>query len=176
MKRLFVAALKEETLGLNFFHHTGAGKINASYHVTKLIYQYKPLEVINFGTAGTLKKNLKGLIECTKFYQRDMDARELNFALGETPFDEIKEIILSKEGYSCGSGDSFVTSNIEMNVDVVDMESYAIAKVCKKENIKFRCFKFISDEANKNAKSDWIENCKKGATLFEELAKKLSLI
>jgi adenosylhomocysteine nucleosidase len=105
-----------------------------------------------------------------------MDARGLNFALGETPFDEIKEIILSENGYSCGSGDTFVTSNIKMNVDVVDMEAYAIAKVCKKENIKFRCFKFISDEANKNAKSDWFENCKKGAALFSEHAKNLSLI
>jgi adenosylhomocysteine nucleosidase len=176
MKRLFVAALKEETPDLNFFNHTGAGKVNAAYHVSKLIFQNKPLEIINFGTAGSLKKGLKGLIECTKFYQRDMDARGLNFELGETPFDEIKEIILSENGHSCGSGDSFVTSKIEMQVDVVDMEAYAIAKICKKENIKFRCFKFISDEANKNAKSDWIENCKKGATLFEELAKKLSLI
>jgi adenosylhomocysteine nucleosidase len=176
MKKLFVAALKEETPGLNFFNHTGAGKINATYYVTKLILQYKPLEIINFGTAGSLKKNLNGLIECTKFYQRDMDARGLNFALGETPFDEINEIILSKNGYSCGSGDSFVTSNIEMAVDVVDMEAYAIAKICKKENIKFRCFKFISDEANENAKLDWIENCRKGAVLFFEHANKLSLI
>ena len=136
MKRLFVAALKEETPGLNFFKYTGAGKINATYYITKLIIKYKPLEVINFGSAGSLKKNLNGLIECTRFYQRDMDARGLNFALGETPFDEIKEIILSNNGYSCGSGDTFVTSRIEMNVDVVDMEAYAIAKICQKENIK----------------------------------------
>ena len=176
MKRLFVAALKEETLGLNFFNHTGAGKINATYHVTKLIFQHKPLEVINFGTAGSLRKGLSGLIECTKFYQRDTDARGLNFDIGETPFDEIKEIILSKNGYSCGSGDSFVTSGIEMDVDVVDMEAYAIAKICKKEDIKFRCFKFISDEANENAKIDWIGNCRKGAALFSEYAKKIALI
>ena len=43
MKRLFVAALKEETPGLNFFNHTGAGKVNAAYHVAKLIFQHKPL-------------------------------------------------------------------------------------------------------------------------------------
>jgi adenosylhomocysteine nucleosidase len=100
-----------------------------------------------------------------------MDARGLNFALGETPFDDIKEIILSENGYSCGSGDSFVTSNIEINVDVVDIEAYAIAKICKK-NIKFRCLKFISDEANEYAKLDWIENCKKGAFLFFRTCKK----
>ena len=63
-----------------------------------------------------------------------------------------------------------------MQIDVVDMEAYAIAKVCKKENVKFRCFKFISDEANENAKSNWIENCKKGANLFYQHAKKLFLI
>ena len=63
-----------------------------------------------------------------------------------------------------------------MNVDVVDMEAYAIAKICKKENIKFRCFKFISDEANEYAKIDWIENCRKGAALFSEHAKKIAII
>ena len=46
-------------------------------------------------------------------------------------------------------------------------------QICKKENIKFRCFKFIN-EANRNL--DWIENCKKGAVLFSEHAKNLSLI
>ena len=30
MNKLFVAALKEETVGLNYFHHTGVGKVNAT--------------------------------------------------------------------------------------------------------------------------------------------------
>ena len=57
--------------------------------------------------------------------------------------DEINEIINSDKGYSCGSGDSFVNKQIEMEVDLVDMEAYALAKVCKLEGIKFRCFKYI---------------------------------
>ncbi len=169
MNKLFVAALKEETPGLNFFQHIGVGKINATYNLNKLIHRFKPTEIINYGTAGAIKKDISGLVECTKFYQRDMDARGiLNLKLGETPFDNINEIINSDEGLSCGSGDSFVTKKIEMNVDVVDMEAYAIAKVCKLENIKFRCFKFISDNADENATSDWIENCKNGAKLFQK--------
>tara|TARA_B100001094_G_scaffold274082_1_gene280826 strand:+ start:175 stop:699 length:525 start_codon:yes stop_codon:yes gene_type:complete len=169
MNKLFVAALKEETPGLNFFQHIGVGKINATYNLNKLIHRFKPTEIINYGTAGAIKKDISGLVECTKFYQRDMDARGiLNLKLGETPFDNINEIINSDEGLSCGSGDSFVTKKIEMNVDVVDMEAYAIAKVCKLENIKFRCFKFISDNADENATSDWIENCKNGAKLFKK--------
>ena len=177
MNRIFVAALKEETHGLNFFHFTGAGKINATYNLTKLIHKYKPDEIINFGTAGAIRKNLKDIIECTQFYQRDMDVSALlNLKIGETPFDEINEIILSKNGYSCGTGDSFVTGPIPLKVDVVDMEAYALAKICKLEKIKFRCFKYISDNADESANLDWIENCKKGAKLFEHKLKELNLL
>ena len=43
-----------------------------------------------------------------------MDVRGLlDLNLGETPFDTINEIINSNEGYSCGSGDSFVKKKIE---------------------------------------------------------------
>ena len=168
MNKLFVAALKEETVGLNYFHHVGVGKINATYNLLKLIHKYKPLEVINYGTAGAIKKRLSGIVECTKFYQRDMDARGLlDLKLGQTPFDSIHEIINSKDGFSCGSGDSFVKKQIEMDVDLVDMEAYALAKVCKIEGIDFRCFKFISDNADVHAQSDWVDNCQKGAKLFQ---------
>ena len=168
MNKLFVAALKEETDGLNYFYHVGVGKINATYNLIKLIQKHKPLKIINYGTAGSLKKKLSGIVECTKFYQRDMDVRGLlDLKLGQTPFDNINEIINSEEGYSCGSGDSFVNKKIEMDVDLVDMEAYALAKVCKLEGIDFRCFKYITDNANDNAPSDWIDNCKKGAKLFQ---------
>ena len=97
-----------------------------------------------------------------------MDVRGLlDLKLGQTPFDNINEIVNSEEGYSCGSGDSFVNKKIEMDVDLVDMEAYALAKVCKLEGIDFRCFKYITDNANDNAPSDWIDNCKKGAKLFD---------
>ena len=168
MNKLFVAALKEETVGLNYFYHVGVGKINATYNLIKLIQEHKPSEIINYGTEGAIKKGLTGIVECTKFYQRDMDVRSLlDLKLGETPFDNINEIMNSEEGYSCGSGDSFVSKKIEMDVDLVDMEAYALAKVCKLEGIDFRCFKYISDNADDDASSNWIENCKKGAKLFQ---------
>ena len=55
MNRIFVAALKEETPNLDYFFHTGVGKINASYNLIKLINKFNPKEVINYGTAGSLK-------------------------------------------------------------------------------------------------------------------------
>ncbi|WP_415323826.1 5'-methylthioadenosine nucleosidase [Candidatus Pelagibacter sp. Uisw_127] len=169
MNKLFLAAIKEETIGLDYFNYTGVGKINATYNTLRLIYLHKPEIIINYGTAGADNTKIKGIIECTKFYQRDMDVRGLDFELGETPFDKIKEIITSKDGYSCGTGDSFVNKKIDMEVDVVDMEAYAIAKVCKLENIQFRCFKYISDNADENADNDWGKNLAKGATAFASL-------
>jgi adenosylhomocysteine nucleosidase len=169
MDKLFLAAIKEETIGLDYFNHVGVGKINATYNTLKLINIHKPKIIINYGTAGAINNKLKGIVECTKFYQRDMDVRGLDFELGETPFDTIKEIITSKEGYSCGTGDNFVNKRIDIEVDVVDMEAYAIAKVCMLENIEFRCFKYISDNADENADKDWSKNLEKGASKFASL-------
>jgi len=168
MDKLFLAAIKEETVGLDYFNHIGVGKINATYNTLRLINAHKPKIIINYGTAGAINTELKGIVECTKFYQRDMDVRGLDFELGETPFDKIKEIIISKNGYSCGTGDSFVNQKIDMKADLVDMEAYAIAKVCLLENVDFRCFKYISDNADKNANNDWNKNLISGAQAFSK--------
>ena len=66
-KQFLSAAFKEETPELNKFYHTGVGKINASIKLMELIKLYKPNQIINYGTAGSLKKNISGLIECTTF-------------------------------------------------------------------------------------------------------------
>jgi len=168
MDKLFLAAIKEETVGLNYFYYTGVGKINATYNTLRLIHTHKPKIIINYGTAGAINTDLNGIIECTKFYQRDMDVRSLDFELGETPFDKTKEIIISKNGYSCGTGDSFVNKKMDLKVDVVDMEAYAIAKVCRLEKIEFKCFKYISDSADKNASNDWKKNLTLGAQAFSK--------
>ena len=167
MGQIFIAALKEETPNLKDFHYSGVGKINATIKIMELISKFQPNEIINYGTAGSTKQNLSGLVECTKFVQRDMDARGLmNFKLGETPFDPISKIILSNEGYICATGDRFVKNKLEIDCDIVDMEAYALAKICKIKNIDFKCFKYISDYANDESSNDWKENCHKGASDF----------
>ena len=72
-----------------------------------------------------------------------MDASPLGFQLGQTPFEENIEISFGREGVTCGTGDKFVTRAPRLKTDIVDMEAFAIAKVCKLKNIDFRCFKFI---------------------------------
>ena len=62
--------------------YTGVGKVNAALKGSEYVARYKPINLINFGTAGALNPKLSGLLEVTQFFQRDMDARDMGFALG----------------------------------------------------------------------------------------------
>tara|TARA_B100001029_G_scaffold176014_1_gene178312 strand:- start:772 stop:1320 length:549 start_codon:yes stop_codon:yes gene_type:complete len=166
---LLVVALKDE-----FEHpnkpdnleviYTGVGKVNATFALTKAIYEHKPNRVFNFGTAGAVSENLHGLITVSGFIERDMDARGQGFKLGQTPFEE--DILIGEEGIICGTGDSFVTSIPSITCDLVDMEGYALAKVCKYLNIEFYSYKFISDKADSTASKDWEKSVNDGQSLF----------
>ena len=175
---LIAVAMKEELSleqadGWNVIY-TGIGKVNALISVNQALTEFKPDNLINFGTAGSSRSDLKGLHEVTTFKQRDMDLRSLGLPLGVTLNDHINDIYLDRPGLSCGTGDNFVTANQELNTDLYDMEAYALAKLCLIEKIKFFCFKYISDEANENALSDWNENVSKGGEAFKNYLESLS--
>ncbi|MAQ80576.1 MAG: 5'-methylthioadenosine nucleosidase [Rhodobacterales bacterium] len=176
---LLIIALKEE-LPRNLLpefniEYCGVGKINATYKALEIISKYEPKLIINFGTAGSLRKNLFGLHEVSHFFQRDMDARALGFKIGVTPFEERSVIDFGRTGLSCSSGDNFVSSPPELKTDLVDMEAYAIAKVCVLKNIQFMCFKYVSDNADESASKNWKANASLGATAFKDMIKNLDL-
>jgi len=169
------AELSQKDLPNFQIHYTGVGKINASIKTSEIIKDYSPTQIINYGTAGSLNKNLKGLVEVNQFFQRDMDASPLGFKVGQTPFDDIEEINFGNRGYSCGTGDSFLTQTPKLKTDLVDMEAYAIAKICYLKNINFRCFKYISDYADGGANDDWIKNVSMGRKLFIKRIRDLAI-
>ena len=176
---LLIVALKEE-LPRNLLpefniEYCGVGKINATYKALEIISKYEPKLIINFGTAGSLRKNLLGLHEVSHFFQRDTDATALGFKIGVTPFEERSVIDFGRTGLSCSSGDNFVSSPPELKTDLVDMEAYAIAKVCVLKNVQFMCFKYVSDNADESASKNWKANASLGATAFKDMIKNLDL-
>ena len=176
---LLIVALKEE-LPSNLLpefniEYCGVGKINATFKALEIINKYEPKLIINFGTAGSLRKNLFGLHEVSHFFQRDMDATALGFKIGVTPFEERSVIDFGRTGLSCSSGDNFVSSPPELKTDLVDMEAYAIAKVCVLKNVQFMCFKYVSDNADGSASKNWKANASLGATAFKDMVKNLDL-
>jgi adenosylhomocysteine nucleosidase len=160
--------------------YCGVGKVNAAIALTRELDRYEharqPLPVVlNFGTAGSRDHATGTFLACHEFVQRDMDVRGLGFALGETPFDEAPRtlkfdpIFFQLAPAICGSGDSFVTGTCEVACNVMDMEAYALAKVCWLKRAPFGCVKYVTDGADHAAAADWQSNVHKAATRFLHL-------
>ena len=183
-KILIVCALEVETQGqLDDYDvlYTGVGKVNATFELTRKFGKYGsyiPYDmVINYGTAGSRKIKKKTLVDCTKFIQRDMDVTGLGFMRGETPFEEEPPLMLDfgitpfnniKRRAVCGSGDNFVEDRTQYYGEVVDMEAYALAKVCHLRGVPFVSFKYITDGADEQAHEDWETNLASGIEEFKE--------
>ena len=183
---LIVCALEVETQGqLEDYRvlYTGVGKVNATLELTKVLQKAHlhylppmPKLVINYGTAGSRKIKKKQLVDCTKFIQRDMDVTGLGFMKGETPFESDPPLIIESTSEfnpigrkaSCGSGDSFVEDRTNYYGEVVDMEAYALAKVCYHYDIPFISFKYITDGADEQSHEDWEKNLANGIVEFKE--------
>ncbi len=186
MSRLLVViALEVESQGLFAARgvqvlYTGIGKINAAMALTRELARYRhdaldlPL-VLNLGTAGSRHFARGTLVECHDFVQRDMDVRALGFAAGHTPFDETPARLAFPRTFPhlpagiCGSGDSFETGEPRVYCEVVDMEAYALAKVCHIEGARFACAKYITDGADETAASDWQESLSHASAAFWQL-------
>jgi adenosylhomocysteine nucleosidase len=183
-KILIVCALEIETQNqLKDYEvlYTGVGKVNATFELTRKFGKYGsyiPYDmVINYGTAGSRKIKKKTLVDCTKFIQRDMDVTGLGFMRGETPFEQDPPFVIQQQNIefnpigrnaTCGSGDNFAEDKSQYYGEVVDMEAYALAKVCYLYDIPFISFKYITDGADEQAHEDWEKNLADGIEVFKE--------
>lgn len=182
---LVVMALRVESSGV--FEEAGVpvlfcgvGKVNAAIALTKELSRYAqcgqdmPL-VVNFGSAGSRCHATGALLSCHEFVQRDMDVGGLGFALGVTPYDTAPSPLMCDPVFTqlpaavCGSGDSFATVDVGVACEVIDMEAYALAKVCWHEDAKFACAKYVTDGADTSAADDWQRNVHKSAEEFLQL-------
>ena len=153
---------KEVVLSLS-----GVGKVNAAYTSTKLTDIYPIDTLINIGSAGGLKSSQKvGEIviadEC-RYHDFDIgeeykdDERFIfkpNTKLNNSAQKTIEEMGIKSHTGLLLAGDQFVTKNSDafMNIQrkypdavAVDMESAAIAAVCKRANIPFIVLRSLSD-------------------------------
>jgi adenosylhomocysteine nucleosidase len=163
-----IAALKEEfdyPEYQNRIHYSGIGKVNAAIVATEVILNHHPETIINVGTVGALETSMVGLYECGIFQDRDLVG------------DFNAEILITDENkHVCSTGDRFLTKRPFKGVkvengfrpDFADMEAYAIAAVCRRYDVKFLCYKFVTDYVNEESSIDWKENIGKGNSLFRK--------
>jgi adenosylhomocysteine nucleosidase len=159
---------------------TGVGKVNAAYRLTQAIARRsaegrRPELVLNLGTAGSRTLITGQAITCHRFLQNDMDARGLGFELGQTPFDELAlalefpPLFDDLPAGTCASADRFDTGHQGLECDAVDMEAYALARVCALEGLRFGCVKYITDGADHAAAADWASSLPSAAASFVQL-------
>lgn len=159
--------------------YTGLGKVNAAYRLTRALAEHRARQgelprVVNFGTAGSPSLPAGSIVACHRFVQRDMDVSGLGFALGTTPFEDVPAVLEfarlfpSLPAGVCGTGDRFETGRPVVECDVIDMEAYALAKVCHLEGVQFGAVKFVTDGADGDAGVDWQANLPRAARAFVE--------
>ncbi len=164
--------------------YCGVGKVNAAMVLMRELSQYRAVgahlpRVLNFGTAGSQHFATGALVGCHRFLQRDMDASALGFPIGHTPFEHLPAQLEFPPMFPglpqglCGSGDSFQTGVAALHCEVVEMEAYALAKVCRAEGAAFGCAKYITDGADHAAAEDWHSNLPRAATEFYRLYQQL---
>lgn len=161
-------------------HYSGIGKVNAAFKAFEVIQKTGCTTLLNLGTAGSRHFNAHELVEVVEFVQRDMDVSPLGFEVGTTPMDQSYPSAIQLESYFkhlpqgiCGTGDNFEIGQPKVPCQLVDMEGYAIAKVCKKLGVRCISVKYVTDGANETAHLDWEENLLVGAqkllTLYQSI-------
>jgi adenosylhomocysteine nucleosidase len=168
---LIVMALPQESRGLleaagAHILYTGVGKVSAAAALARRLAELRcasapPGRVVNMGTAGSRGVAAHTLVACTRFRQRDMDVSGLGFPRGVTPFDAAPAVLEFPPMFNylpqleCSTADSFATHVHEVDGDVVDMEAFALARVCLGERIPFGCVKYVTDGADADSAAHW---------------------
>lgn len=162
--------IDKEFLKNKFVKISGVGKIKATITAMEMIVVDKIKTILCIGTCGALDKTKIGsIIMPTKYYQGDMDLTALGYRHGES-FEEKTTYItpklpkfleINKEESICSSDKLikkeedkiFIKENFS---NYVDMESFAIAKVCIYQNVNFGCIRVVSDSEEKLG--EWEQN------------------
>lgn len=166
MKILVTYAFDEEVFPFDIqgfelsFLKTGMGKVLSAFNLTKALCEDKYDLVLNVGTAGTLSHNVGDIFVCHRFVDRDMEKIELPKVCSDISFpDKVGVSLLDDYGKTgiCNTGDSFVTKVGHFNGDVIDMEAFAQAQVCKEMGVSFVAVKYVTDIIGQNSGEIWLD-------------------
>ena len=150
---------------------TGVGPVEAAMVATRCLADLEsqnqlPDLVVSLGSAGSARLDQTDVYQASAISYRDMDASALGFEPGVTPFlDQPARIsapvtISGVPKATLATGASIVSGNEYdlIDADMVDMESYAIVRVCQEFGLPFLCLRGISDGTEAiNQIADWTQ-------------------
>ena len=167
----------------------GIGKVNAAFAASALIFVKKCRTIYNFGLSGAIAGVKKDdIVMGDTFIEHDFDLTPLGFSPGQKPGsddntiksnvrlkNEINRIFPDIKNVNFVTGDQFIASSARkkelvnsFDANAVDMESAAIAYICRAAEVPFLSLRSISDDADENADEVYTEeNEKMKSTLFD---------
>ena len=122
--------------------------------------------VVNLGSAGSNSLNQTDVYQVSTVSYRDMDASGLGFAKGVTPFLDIPAELpllaplshVPAKRLSTGANIVSGPAYAAIDADMVDMETFAIARCCMRHNVPLIGLRGISDGAAElNHINDWTQ-------------------
>ena len=170
----FPGLIGEEEVHIGYIR-TGVGKVKSAYYVSEVLNQAKPDLVINVGTAGSIDCQVGDILVCRHFIDRDMQ----KLADIGLEYEIDSSALLAEKGYCmhwagegiCNTGDTFLTELSDVKGDVVDMEAFAQAFVCRVKNVPFIAVKYVTDIIGQNSVKHWedkLADARKGLGEFFE--------
>lgn len=170
----FPGLIGEEEVHIGYIR-TGVGKVKSAYYVSEVLNQAKPDLVINVGTAGSIDCQVGDILVCRHFIDRDMQ----KLADMGLEYEIDSSALLAEKGYCmhwagegiCNTGDTFLTELSDVKGDVVDMEAFAQAFVCRVKNVPFIAVKYVTDIIGQNSVKHWedkLVDARKGLGEFFE--------
>ena len=140
------------------FVHSGIGIANAAAATQSLIDNFEINEIYNFGAVGANSKlNIYDLVIPKKIFYHDVKTPW--YSRGQTPGEDefYVNALVGLKNNNLASGSSFVIDkneidiiSQELNVDIFDMETAAIAQIASKNNIPLKVIKVVSDSVGNN--------------------------
>ena len=137
---------------------SGMGKTAAAVATSRALAAQPSLEglqVVNIGTAGSLRDEVTGLHEPGVVLNHDISAGMLR-SLG---YDVRERLVVGDSDVVLATGDVFVTdpvvrAGLAEQAHLVDMEGYAVAWAAQEFGVPVRLVKHVSDSADESA-LDW---------------------
>lgn len=140
---------------------TGVGKVRAATATTWAALAHRPGLIINVGTAGALRPEMRpGVVhEVGSIIQHDVDGRAIAALVGSDPSPRLG---LADSGVVLATGDRFISSPREREAlarraHLVDMEGYAVAAAATTLEVPVRVAKTVSDDAGHDAAASWAD-------------------
>lgn len=130
---------------------TGMGWENAEKHFEKFLENFSAKSILHFGTAGALTEHFK-TGEVAKISDITNATHE-SLSLGPNPFPHMRPARLYSSKTVLKNKEEKQRIHEKYQADLVDMESYSIARICQIKGIPYLGIRGVLDEF-----SDHLEN------------------